>query len=141
MIDRKHSVEDILFYAGIVFFIVSLPIGIWYALFFLQDSTGISCFWRRTTGFYCPGCGGTRAVEALFQGQILTSFLYHPAVPYGAFLYVCFMGSQILARIMRYRYMKGLKFHLWMPVSVLIAVILNFVVKNSLWILWRIEIK
>ena len=40
------------------------------------------CAFHRLTGFYCPGCGGTRAVKALFHGKIITSFLFHPFVPY-----------------------------------------------------------
>ena len=30
------------------------------------------------TGFYCPGCGMTRAGKALFQGDFSSSFTYHP---------------------------------------------------------------
>ena len=39
------------------------------------------CLFHTVTGYYCPGCGGTRAVCALFQGHFLISFLEHPFVP------------------------------------------------------------
>lgn len=50
------------------------------------------CDIRRISGFSCPGCGGTRAVYYLFTGDLLRSFQYHPAVLYGVFAYLHFMG-------------------------------------------------
>lgn len=44
------------------------------------------CLFHLATGYYCPGCGGTRAIAALLHGQLFRSFLYHPVVLYGAFL-------------------------------------------------------
>ena len=34
------------------------------------------------TGYYCPGCGGTRATFALLHGHLIRSFVLHPFVPY-----------------------------------------------------------
>ena len=54
--------------------------------------TGVpDCYFETITGLYCPGCGGTRAVIALFRGHIVESFIYHPVVPYAAVVYVVFM--------------------------------------------------
>ena len=47
----------------------------------------IPCLFHELTGFYCPGCGGTRAVLALLAGHPVLSFLYHPLVPYCCLLY------------------------------------------------------
>lgn len=38
------------------------------------------CPIHRWTGVYCPGCGGTRAFEALLHGQFLKSLRFHPLV-------------------------------------------------------------
>ena len=46
------------------------------------------CLFHLATGYYCPGCGGTRAITALLHGQILNSFLYHPVVLYSAGLFL-----------------------------------------------------
>lgn len=43
---------------------------------------GFPCLFHLLTGYYCPGCGGTRAVKYLLQGQILRSIQYHPLVFY-----------------------------------------------------------
>ncbi|WP_440895422.1 DUF2752 domain-containing protein [Amphibacillus sp. Q70] len=37
----------------------------------------ISCPFRQLTGFYCPGCGMTRAAIALLDGQIYQSFRFN----------------------------------------------------------------
>lgn len=52
------------------------------------------CLFHTVTGYYCPGCGGTRAVCALFQGHFLISFLEHPFVPYAAVLCAWFLLSR-----------------------------------------------
>lgn len=51
---------------------------------FVFGGQGFPCLFHLVTGFYCPGCGGTRAVRLLLQGNIARSFQYHPFVPYVA---------------------------------------------------------
>ena len=40
------------------------------------------CYWYTHFGYYCPGCGGTRAFEYMLYGHFLKSFFYHPFVMY-----------------------------------------------------------
>ena len=48
---------------------------------------GLKCgLCRMHLGGYCPGCGGTRAIESLLHGQLFRAFLYHPVILYTAFL-------------------------------------------------------
>jgi hypothetical protein len=35
---------------------------------------GIACPIHAATGFYCPGCGGTRAVKAVLRGDLPLAF-------------------------------------------------------------------
>ena len=37
------------------------------------DAFPLKCIFHEATGLYCAGCGGTRAVYALFRGDILTA--------------------------------------------------------------------
>ncbi|MDR0922738.1 MAG: DUF2752 domain-containing protein [Hungatella sp.] len=46
---------------------------------------GLPCLFHSLTGLYCPGCGGTRAVRSLLQGDLRMSFQYHPLVLYAVF--------------------------------------------------------
>lgn len=79
------------------------------------------------TGWYCPGCGGTRAVLALLHGQLWRSFVYHPIVPYAAvlclYIAVCLIRDKLTHK-------KQFRFHpAWLWVALAIVVV-NCVVKN-----------
>lgn len=39
------------------------------------------CAFRRCTGGYCPGCGGSRAAYALIRGDLAGSWAAHPWIP------------------------------------------------------------
>lgn len=41
-----------------------------------------NCYWLSHFGYYCPGCGGTRAFESLLYGHFIKSLIYHPFVIY-----------------------------------------------------------
>ena len=38
----------------------------------------VPCYVKHTLGFYCPGCGGSRALVELFRLDPITSFVYNP---------------------------------------------------------------
>lgn len=54
------------------------------------------CIFYEKYHLFCPGCGGTRAVICLLQGDIIGSFLYHPFVVYAAVVYGLFWTSNVL---------------------------------------------
>lgn len=106
-------------------------------LWCVQRLTGIHilrmfppCMLHVLTGFYCPGCGGTRAVIALFRGDLLSSFRYHPFVPYAALLCGWFMISQTVERITRGRLRIGLHYRAVYAWIALAVIFINVVVKN-----------
>ena len=51
----------------------------------------LKCITFELTGIYCPGCGGTRMISHLLEGDILTSFksnqLLFILIPYSICLY------------------------------------------------------
>ena len=90
------------------------------------------CAFRLITGFYCPGCGGTRAVKALLAGDFLSSVRLHPFVPYTALLGIWFMVSQTIERISRGRVKIGMHFrmvYLWIALAIILV---NWIVQNLL---------
>ena len=91
------------------------------------------CILRTLTGFYCPGCGGTRAVRELLQGHFIRSFYYHPYVPYAAVLYGWFMISQTAQRLFGGKLPIGMHYHDWFLYMGVGIILLNWVVRN-LWI-------
>lgn len=54
------------------------------------------CVFRDTVGFYCAGCGATRALYYLLHGHLWKSFIYNPFVIYVLAVYVAFMTNTFL---------------------------------------------
>ena len=88
------------------------------------------CALHRLTGYYCPGCGGSRAVTALLHGEILTSLYYHPIVVYTVVMGGWFMLSQTMERVSFGKLKVGLHYrdiYLWIALAI---VVINCLVKN-----------
>jgi hypothetical protein len=43
-----------------------------------SDDGFVICPFRRCTGGYCPGCGGTRALHRLGRGDVVGAWQHHP---------------------------------------------------------------
>jgi hypothetical protein len=98
------------------------------------------CLFHAATGYYCPGCGGTRAISALFSGHPLRSFRYHPVVLYVALVGGYFMISQTIERLSRHRLAIGMHFravYLWETLCLIVG---NVLVKNALLFLWGVDL-
>ena len=97
------------------------------------------CLLYSSMHFYCPGCGGTRAVEYLLKGHLIKSFIYHPVVPYTALLVICYIISHTLNIISKGK----IKAMLFRPIYfyIMIAIILlQCIIKNLLIIIKGIYI-
>ena len=97
------------------------------------------CLFHLVTGYYCPGCGGTRAVVFLLHGDFLHSLVYHPFVPYAFVLCTWFMISQTIERLSKGRLRIGMHFRevfLWIALAI---IIINFIVKNAALLFFQID--
>ena len=96
------------------------------------------CAFKRATGFYCPGCGGTRAVDSLLSGHFIRAFIYHPFVPYCLIMWILYEGSHLF-EILHVPHIKGMKFrtaYMWIGLGILF---LNWIVKNVLLIVLNLR--
>ena len=71
---------------------ITIIIGLIFATLILKyTNIRLKCITFELTGIYCPGCGGTRMVSHLLDGDILTSFksnqLLFILIPYSICLY------------------------------------------------------
>lgn len=137
---REKTLEDNLYVLGIFFLGISVVAGalIYYVL--LPRFSFPDCVLNAYFGLYCPGCGGTRALVSLLHGHLLQSLWYHPLVPYSALIFGAFMLSQTLARLTRYRYFRGLSFHSWYLYVAIVIVVINWILKNILLLVWKISL-
>lgn len=98
------------------------------------------CILLTLTGYYCPGCGGTRAVLALLRGDILYSLYCHPMVLYAAALYAWFLLSNTLQRISHGRIRIGMRYRHIYAVIAVVLIILSMAEHNILKIVFGIEL-
>lgn len=97
------------------------------------------CLFHLLTGWYCPGCGGTRAVKYLLQGHLYLSFLYHPLVLYAAAAAVLKLGTAAAAKATGHReYYVG--YGNYFAYGALAVVAVNWAVKNYLLIVKGIDL-
>ena len=116
---QKKTAEDILFVIGLIF-IVIFTAG-WPIFLKMAPYLSTGCRFLAVTGLYCPACGGTRALNALLSGHLITSLKFNPAVAFGAAVFVCFMVTQAIERLSGGRLKIGLKYrnlyiYLWLGI-------------------------
>ena len=88
---------------------------------------GCPCLFHMVTGYYCPGCGGTRAVIALMHGHVIRSFIFHPLVPYAAIACVVLFIMKLKDP------QKSIEAPMVRALIIALAIIIiNFAVKNIL---------
>lgn len=140
-IKAQLNLEDQLYITGLSLLLIAPFVVIAYRYLRVRLSfLAMPCLLRTFTGYYCPGCGGTRAVYALLHLQLWRSFCYHPLVPYGAAVYLWFMISHTVEKLSRHRLRVGMKWNpkwLW---AALVILILNVLVKDGALLLFHVDL-
>lgn len=132
---RQLTLEDILYRTGLAALAAGCIVIPLYFCGALKRLEMPPCVYYACLHIYCPGCGGTRAVEALLHGRILESVWYHPVVLYTAIVFGGFMLTQSLERL-GVRSIRGWSFHEWHLYGAVAILAGNFLLKNLLqWIL------
>lgn len=132
----KVRVEDNLYRAGLCISLAVFILLLWKRMMFpdvVVSKVMRPCVLHTLTGYFCPGCGGTRSVEALFQGKFLVCAANYPLTAYAAAMFVWFMVSHTIERISRGRFRIGLPWknsYLWIALCILV---IHFVVKNIIY--------
>lgn len=139
--NKKRSLEDQLYVIGLVFLCIFIVGIILYNIVQPDIAKAKTCVFNNATGYYCPGCGGTRALISFVKGNLIKSFMYHPVVPYAGIIYLIFMISHTIEKAeriyYRHKYMedgrypvRGLKFREWYLYGALTIILINFIVRN-----------
>lgn len=97
------------------------------------------CSIREKFHFYCPGCGGTRAFKALLEGELFKSLYYNPVVVLLIMEMLVFFGTLFYEKYIdkRNQYIKIRTTMNWL---ILITIVINFVFKNIMLLIWNIDL-
>ena len=90
-------------------------------VFKISGGKAFECVFLRYVGFYCPGCGGSRSLNALLSFKFVRSFLLYPPILITSFMILVYDISLFISIIRDdYSRMKkfGLKFILIIPISI-----------------------
>ncbi len=136
--DKKRLIRDYVI-ANLVGGLGAIPMLIVIVLEELGVVPKLPCTFLETTHMYCPGCGGTRAMMALFHGHIFKSLSYNPTVFFGVALimyYEITVLMTILSKKKRVYYTKSMK-----PVIIYVIIVLAFfIIRNVLLVGFGIDI-
>ena len=133
---KKHkfywSFEKKIYILGLI----CIPFGLLFIYYFndifkWMASIDFKCAIKEITGWYCPGCGGTRSINYLLHGHFLTSFIYHPFVIIALAMYSIFMISHTIS-LFKKDY-DGIQIKVWHANLLLFVVLFNFILKNILF--------
>jgi len=86
------------------------------------------CFFHRTTGLLCPGCGALRATHQLLHGHLAAAFRFNPVLVVSLPL-LCWLGARFVRQALRQQPLSlGLRpAWLWL---ILAAVLVVSVLRN-----------
>ncbi len=88
-------------------------------------------------GVYCPFCGGTRAMSALMRFDVVASLIYNPAIIPSM---IAFGVYDILAlRAILKNEQTVLHVHKWVWISLTAILLLNWIIRNMLLLIWNID--
>ena len=106
---------------------------------YVTDKEGYECSFYSLIHLYCPACGGTRALYALARLDIIASIRYNVTVPCGGFVYAYYNVRGFIAAIKNNtEYFAKQKYTLCIVLAVVL--VLNFIIKNTLLLVWGIDI-
>lgn len=130
-----------------IYYYIALLLVLLFVLFlFIYHYNDFSFYGIRTDcGFkvlfhcYCPGCGGSRALDAFLHGKILTSALSHPAIITTFCLFMAYFLPATYTFLIKRNGKLYYKFHAFSLWILLIVIVLHFVIRNILLIAFHID--
>ena len=124
--------------ASTIFLITAIVFFIILQCYPVTISFHYPCLWKEIMHMYCPGCGGTRAVNELLHFHFIKSFLSNPIVIYlaGVFLYY-YVGTTLAV------WCKGRRIFFragnWIWIAGVSIIVLNTILRNYLAIIYGID--
>ena len=134
---KKHKRYYIIASILVTLFLVFLFLYHFYDYSFY--GSGSDCGFKYLFHCYCPGCGGSRSLDAFLHGKILTSVLSHPAILITFCLFMAYFLPATYTFLIKRNSKLYYRFHnlsLWI---LAISIVLNFIIRNCLLIFFQID--
>ncbi len=130
---KKNKVEKIVFFSFSVLCLICIGFLIFYHVndIAFYDMPG-ECILKETIHLYCPGCGGTRAIDTFLHGHFIKSFLYNPTIVYLALYFLSYYIPAALKLAGIWKKKINYTVYVYPLIGLLAIIIINFVVRNLL---------
>ncbi len=138
--EKKYKIQwnifcgSLICLVGILLYIVFYHICEW--KFYIPFS---NCAFHDILHLYCPGCGGTRAVNALLSFRFMDSFLANPIILYMAvtaiYYYIVGFYSFFIKKDGKI-YDRLPDYFIWIALGI---VVVFFLLRNVLLVFWKID--
>ena len=131
--EKEKNLND---YVYISVIITVLVLIMFYIIYLLIGKPPIfNCWIYENFGIYCPGCGCTRALINLVQGNIIKSLYYNPTVLYAVIVLIIYLVGNTIAKVLK----KDSKYILkYTPILIYVGIFIligTCIVKNLLKII------
>ena len=110
---------------GIVFYILQTYMSLDFFSFLPE------CYFHKYTGYFCFGCGSTRAVRELLKGHFLKSGYYNMNIPYLFLIFSYFMISYSTMIITKGK-IQCMKIRPVHGYIVILISVIQFLIKNGI---------
>ena len=105
-----------------------LIISLVYNFLFKEKLIG-SCVFLETFNLYCPGCGGSRSLNALLSFDFIKSFIYYPPILITSFI-ILYVDIKLLISAFKHTESANINPSVFLIIPV--AIVLSFIIKNVL---------
>lgn len=100
---------------------------------------GTDCGFKYLFHCYCPGCGGSRALDAFLHGKIITSILCHPAIAITFCLFMAYFLPATYTFLIKRNGKLYYKFHSFTLWTLLAIIVIHFIIRNILLICFKYD--
>jgi hypothetical protein len=129
---RRRPAYRIMVIAGVP---LALSAGL-FILYSYNPADGLPilpCLFHEITGLDCIGCGLTRALHALVQGDILSALSYNLIMPFWLLLPAYALLGEWLQALRGRRVLPVLRDRRWLLILLLVSSLLFMILRNLPW--------
>ncbi len=115
----------------VIFLVLNLSVlslSLLYNFLFKEGLVG-ECVFLKTFGYYCPGCGGSRSLNALLSFNFIKSFIYYPPIPICAAI-ILYVDIKLIIAMAKNKSEANINPRPFLLIP--IAILLNFLARDVL---------